>query len=48
MNKQQFNLIAKKLIKRHEQREAVELHTMQGITAYQAEIGVYGALLTLC
>ena len=44
MNKQQFNLIAEKLIKRPEQREAVELYTMQGMTAYQSERTVYGRI----
>ena len=44
MNKQQFILIAEKLIKRPEQREAVELYTMQGMTAYQAERAVYGRI----
>jgi len=44
MNKQQFNLIAKKLIKRPQQREAVMLSTMQGMTAYQAERSVYGRI----
>ena len=44
MNKQQFNLIAEKLIKSPQQREAVELYTMQGLTAYQAEKRIHGRI----
>ena len=42
MNKQQFTMLSKKLIQKPEQREALDLHMMQGMTAYAAEVQVYG------
>lgn len=42
MNKTQFSLLAGKLIKSPTQREAVKLHLVGGLSAYEAEKQVYG------
>lgn len=42
MNEDQFNEIALRLIKTSEQRKAVSLYLLGGVTAYAAEIEVYG------
>lgn len=44
MNEQQFNLLAEKLIKRPEQREAVRTHIMGGLIANEAERRAYGTV----
>jgi len=42
MNKTQFNLLAEKLIKSTTQREAVKLHMLDGLSAYEAEKRIHG------
>ena len=42
MDKKQFDLLAKRLIKSTTQREAVKLHLLGGLSAYEAERRVYG------
>lgn len=42
MNKAQLNLLAKKLIKSTTQREAVKLHMLGGLSAYEAENRIHG------
>ena len=42
MNETQFNLLANKLIKSTTQRQAVKLHMMQGVSAYEAENRIHG------
>ena len=44
MNKKQFNLLAKKLIKSSDQRDAVRLVVIDGLSAYEAEKRVHGAV----
>lgn len=42
MNKTQFNLLAGKLIKSTAQRQAVKLHMLDGLSAYEAENRIHG------
>jgi len=44
MNETQFNLLAKKLIKSTTQREAVKLHMLGGLSAYEAENRIHGKI----
>lgn len=42
MNNNQFNLLAERLIKNPQQREAVRLHMFENISAYRAEKQIHG------
>lgn len=42
INEAQFNLLATKLIKSTTQREAVKLHMLDGLSAYEAEKVAHG------
>ena len=44
MNQTQFNLLAQKLIKSTTQRKAVKLVVIDGLSAYEAEKRVHGAV----
>lgn len=42
MNEIQFNLLASRLIKSPEQRKAIKLHALDGLSAYEAENRIHG------
>jgi hypothetical protein len=42
MNEEQFDAVALRVIKSHDQRKAVKLYLLEGLTAYAAETRVYG------
>jgi hypothetical protein len=44
MNKTQFSLLANNLIKSTKQREAVKLHVLDGLSAYEAEKRIHGRI----
>jgi hypothetical protein len=44
MNKTQFSLLANNLIKSTKQREAVKLHMLDGLSAYEAEKRIHGRI----
>jgi hypothetical protein len=42
MTEQQFNALAERLIKSTTQRQAVKLHMLDGLSAYEAENRIHG------